>query len=93
MDSCTRLNTHSQTRNLKGSADILPCPSPGKGPCIWVISEAKGKKQSRRSAAQENVILAASTQLNQVYKYRSKAGSGRVEKAQWKTIQSISLAA
>lgn len=43
-------HTQSETCNLKGSADILPCPSPGKGPCIWVTLGAKGKNRAEEEA-------------------------------------------
>lgn len=41
-------HTHTHGRNLKGSADILPCSSLGEGLCIWVTWEAKGKTEQKK---------------------------------------------
>lgn len=46
-------HTQSETHNLEDSADILPCPSPGKGPHIWVISEAKGNNRAEEATCRK----------------------------------------
>ncbi len=104
MHARTRLNTQTLRRTTsRVLLTFSHVPLLVRVPAYGSYERPRGKTDQKKPA-QENVILAAwiahrhthththihiHTKRNWVYKYSGKAGSGRVEKAQWKTVQSL----
>lgn len=99
LHSRTRLNKHTQRHTTsRALLTFSHVPFLVRVPAYGSSERPRGKTEQKkpctgkchpRSMDCRHTHTPPHTQLNLVYKYGGKAGSGRVEKAQWKTSQSL----